>query len=100
MTMHTTARQIGGSPSRIPAACRRGFTLIELLVVIAVIAVLAAILIPALTAARDQAWRVACANNGRTLAMAAIAYAGDNTKILPMPNWAGTEGAPYEQGWL
>jgi len=95
-------RRASRAPFRTPAGPMSGpaFTLVELLVVIAVIAVLIAILMPILTAAREQAWRVVCVNNGRQLATAAIAYATNNEKLLPMPNWAGTEGAPFEQGWL
>lgn len=57
---------------------RRGFTLIELLVVIAVIAVLMAILIPALNRAREQARGISCLANQRTLAQAYIMYADEN----------------------
>jgi prepilin-type N-terminal cleavage/methylation domain-containing protein/prepilin-type processing-associated H-X9-DG protein len=60
-----------------------GFTLIELLVVIAVIAILAAILLPALTQAQQRAERTYCLNNLRQLAVAWIMYADDNNGTMP-----------------
>lgn len=57
---------------------RRGFTLIELLVVIAVIAVLMAILMPALNRAREQGKRTVCMNRLKQLTLAWIMYADDN----------------------
>jgi len=57
---------------------RGGFTLIELLVVIAVIAILMAILMPALKIAKEQARGISCRSNQRNLALAYIMYAGDN----------------------
>jgi len=56
----------------------RGFTLIELLVVIAIIAILMAILMPALNRAREQGKRTACLNNLRQLTMGWILYADDS----------------------
>lgn len=75
---------------------QRGFTLIELLVVVAVIAILMAILMPALRAAREQGQRAACLNNLRQLTLAWIVYADDNDgKICTA--WAG-DGAAYWVG--
>jgi len=75
---------------RIPNRKKRifltGFTLIELLVVIAIIAILMAILMPALRAARDQGRRVHCVSNVRTLAMAWFMYQDDNDSMLVSGN--------------
>ena len=64
-------------------AARQGFTLIELLVVIAIIAILAALLLPALSSAKEKSRRAVCKNNVHQVTLAALMYAGDNREYFP-----------------
>jgi prepilin-type N-terminal cleavage/methylation domain-containing protein len=70
---------VSSGPSNSP-----GFTLIELLVVIAIIAILAAILLPALAAAKDRAIRTECVSNLHQIEIALNIYANDNKQKLPV----------------
>jgi prepilin-type N-terminal cleavage/methylation domain-containing protein len=60
-----------------------GFTLIELLVVVAVVAILAGLMLPALSKARLRAKRVACLNNLRQYVLADLLYLGDHQQLPP-----------------
>ncbi len=82
---------------------RRDFTLIELLVVVAIIAILAALLVPALARARFKAVQVACLSNHRQLGIATITFATDNDWQLPAPiyGWAsGNRTMHASQNWF
>jgi prepilin-type N-terminal cleavage/methylation domain-containing protein/prepilin-type processing-associated H-X9-DG protein len=99
MRTNTSSRSLQGS-------LKQGFTLIELLVVIAIIAILAGMLLPALSKAKAKAQGILCMGNTKQLMLANHMYQGDNQDRLPMSYHGQFVPAvnavekPWVTGWL
>lgn len=84
--------------SRVPAGVGDGFTLVELLVVIAIVGILAALLLPTMTKARDRAHGVVCVSNVRQLMLGWLLYEDATGRLAPTASgpWSGD---PSNPGW-
>jgi prepilin-type N-terminal cleavage/methylation domain-containing protein len=100
MPLAVSANAISRRPDARGARSNRGFTMIELIVVIAIVGVLAALLLPAVQAARESARSTQCLNNLRQLGIALHNYHDAQSCLPPAVIWNGGPGEPLGGGGL
>ncbi len=97
MKMHCSHNSAGGRGDSRRSQRRGGFTLIELLVVIAILAILAALLLPALSRAKEQGRKISCINRFSQWNKALRMYADENEDFIPRESFI--PGGTFPNYW-